>query len=184
MKDLADVYATGRRALKSLKKERSWLAWLAVGEAVAEGRREAMELVGTNRPIGAAYNKAFSEILRREKLGTEELPSATRNQLFDIIDHRGEIESWRSTLEPFERIKLNHPDTVLRHWKKTATARELLGLEEEKPKAEKKTSAKEEKASLLEELVLAQERITQLEARIEELEQELEFERAKSAQSA
>ena len=41
------------------------------------------------------------------------------SRLFECLAHRSEIEAWLATLPINLRIKLNHPEVVLRRWRKT-----------------------------------------------------------------
>jgi hypothetical protein len=42
---------------------------------------------------------------------------AARSRLLTCMEHRVEVEAWRATLEPGQRAKYNHPQTVLSRWK-------------------------------------------------------------------
>ena len=115
----ADAYQEAREALDRLGSARDWSDWAMVGADLAAGRAEAMRTANTNRPRGAKYNRAFGDVLKREQLGTDELDSATRNQLLKIEENKAEIEAWRERLEPTQRLKLNHPSAIWRHWQRT-----------------------------------------------------------------
>jgi hypothetical protein len=74
-----------------------------------------MREAGVNRPIGRRYNVVFAAWLK--KFGFENLDKGDRSRLFVVMDHLHEIETWRATLTPTERLRLNHPSAVLRKWK-------------------------------------------------------------------
>jgi hypothetical protein len=128
MRDRSNIYLRGRNALKRINDEKGFNGWMEVGEALDEARDEAMEklgLTGSNKPtrrLGLGYNKEFGAILIREKMDTQFLDSATRNQLFKIMANRPAIEAYRAKLDKDERGSLNHPSTILRHWKAHLTA--------------------------------------------------------------
>src|SRR5262249_7064386 len=117
----------------------------AVGEAIHYGRHLAMVEAGTNQPQGPRYQAIFAEWLIAE--GFEKIDKAARSRLFDCLEHRVEIETWRETLPLSDRLQLNHPNAVWRRWqnltiagKKTIPARpspvakfknEIVRLEDE-----------------------------------------------------
>ena len=70
---------------------------------------------GVNRPVGRRYNVVFAAWLK--KFGFENLDKADRSRLFAVMDHLHEIETWRATLMPTQRLRLNHPSAVFRRWK-------------------------------------------------------------------
>jgi hypothetical protein len=115
----ADAFREGREALARLSTERNWSDWQTVAAALAAGRTEAMGIARTNTPRGKTYNRAFGDVLKREQLGTDKLDSATRNQLLQIVENQSAIEEWRETLDPARRLRLNHPSSVWRNWKRT-----------------------------------------------------------------
>jgi len=114
-----DAFREGREALDRLNTGRDWSDWQKVGAALAAGRTEAMRSANTNRPKGKKYNQAFGDVLKREQLDTDRLDSASRNQLLRIAEKLPEIEAWRATLHPTQRLKLNHPSTIWRNWQRT-----------------------------------------------------------------
>ena len=70
---------------------------------------------GVNQPIGRRYNEAFGAWQR--EFGFENLDSGDRARLFEVMGHLAKIETWLATLTTSERLRLNHPTTVLRKWK-------------------------------------------------------------------
>ncbi|MCL2429912.1 MAG: hypothetical protein FWD12_11825 [Alphaproteobacteria bacterium] len=161
--DLERIVKAGQAAWKRLKSEKSWNDWMAVGEALMVGREEAMDDAGiplkSNRPPqGRVYNTAFGEWLRKNKL--DDMDKGDRSRLFEVMENRGAVEEWRKTLSPAERVKLNHPSTVLRNWK----AADALP-KTPKPKPEKEIDrAYDEVRRLQEELDRKNHHIEELEA--------------------
>jgi hypothetical protein len=144
-----------------LKKEKSWGDWTKVGEALLIGRDWAIHQAGSNRPEGKAYNMAFGEWMAKYKL--DDMDKGDRSRLFAVMDNLPMIEEWRKTLTLTERLKLNHPNSVLRKWKSA--------IEPERPKSGKPTLR--DSVIGLEEGNAAKEReIVDLRARIAELEEE------------
>ena len=79
------------------------------------GRHKAMIEAGVNQPIGRRYNEAFGAWQR--EFGFENLDKGDRARLFEVMGHLAKIEAWLATLTTSERLRLNHPTTVLRKWK-------------------------------------------------------------------
>jgi hypothetical protein len=120
----SNTYKRGRQCLRSLSSDKNWTYWLGVIDALAEARTEAFELSGTNEPVGAAYNRAFSGILEREKLQSNVIDSATRNHCLQIAANRASVEAWRATLPTNLRQTLNHPGAVFKRWKQATVVPE------------------------------------------------------------
>lgn len=109
------VSRLGTEAWKRLKKTKDYNDWLKVGEALTVGREWAMNQAQTNKPEGKAYNMAFSEWMMQYKLN--DMDKGDRSRLFQVMEALPMIEEWRRTLTLTERLKLNHPNAVLRKWK-------------------------------------------------------------------
>ena len=105
----------GMEALRRLRKETNWADWMKVGTALVAGRAWAMNAAGTNRPEGRGYNTGLGEWLKHFHLDT--IDGTTRAKLFQVMENRAAIETWRATLTLGERLKANHPATVLAKWK-------------------------------------------------------------------
>jgi hypothetical protein len=127
------------------RQRRGWDDWMAIGEALAVGRAEVMRKVGTNEPIGRRYEKAMAEWLVANSF--KEIDKGTRSRLLDCLEHRTEIEAWRSVLTGSERFRLNSPSAVFRKWR-AATA---IPDPDAKPKTSPFAKLKESIALLSEE---------------------------------
>jgi hypothetical protein len=104
----------GQEAWHRLGRDHTWENWRHVGAALLIGRSGAMREAGVNRPVGRRYNVVFAAWL--DKFGFENLDKADRSRLFAVMDHLPEIETWRATLTPAQRLRLNHPSAVFRKW--------------------------------------------------------------------
>lgn len=153
-KDLDRLGRAGQLAWGQLKKSKDWNLWLVVGEAMSTGRTMAMKGAGTNKPEGRGYNELFSQWLNRYKLN--EIDKVTRSHLLLVMENKIEIEEYRATLTLTERMRLNHPSTMLRHWRKATQV--------PKPKSAKPNSVEEELATCQDELAAAQAHARELEA--------------------
>jgi hypothetical protein len=105
----------GREAWERLKKDLTWEDWMMTGTALSIGRSDCLAQVHANDTNSKLYRNAFSEWLLAN--GFADMDKAIRSKLFDCMEHRAEIETWRATLGLTERIRLNHPIAVLRRWK-------------------------------------------------------------------
>jgi hypothetical protein len=154
------VARNGTAAWKRLKTGKSWTDWIQVGEAVLIGREWAMSQAGTNKPEGKGYNTVFSEWLAKYKL--DDMHNSDRSRLFSVMDNLPMIEEWRRTLTLTERMKLNHPNAVLRKWKSF--------IEPDKPKSGMPTlrdsvvDLSEENEALRVELASSKAHVAELEA--------------------
>jgi hypothetical protein len=83
----------------------------------------------------------MGQLLQAYKL--DGIDKGDRSRLMKMMDHRAEIEAWHRALPVSQRLKLNHPSTILRKWTKAT----------EPPKApteRKPTTLEKTEAALLE----------------------------------
>jgi hypothetical protein len=105
----------GQEAWSRLKKDPSWADWISVGKAHLKGRQAAMREACTNKPTGRRYNQIFGEWLTR--YGFDGIDSGDRRRLFEVMERLDGIETWLATLPTGNRLRLNHPTSVLRKWR-------------------------------------------------------------------
>jgi hypothetical protein len=110
---VSEIIRRGQEAMA--RKRRAWDDWLAIAEALQAGRADVMSSLHTNKPHGRRYENAMGEWLIAHSF--KEIDKGTRKRLLDCLEHKAEIEKWRSRLTDSERFAFNHPDTVLRKWK-------------------------------------------------------------------
>jgi hypothetical protein len=113
-----DAVRLGQEAWHRLRAHSTWQDWKKVGAAHVIGRTTAMRDGHVNKPKGRSYNAAF--LAWQKKFGFD-LDKGDRSRLYAVMDHLAEIEAWLATVKPAERLRLNHPNSVWRRWKK-ATA--------------------------------------------------------------
>jgi hypothetical protein len=157
------VSRQGAAAWKSLKREKNWNDWLKVGEALRIWREWALNQAQTNKPEGKAYNMAFGEKLREYKL--DDMDKGTRSRLFEVMDNLPMIEEWRRTLPLSERLKINHPNAVVRRWKAF-----MKPERREEEDGERKPTLRDSVVNLSEEVGDKDRGIAQLKEHIAELE--------------
>ena len=156
------VCRQGTLAWQRLKKDKNWTDWIKVGEAHMVGRDWAQRIAGTNRPQGKAYNMAFGEWLQKYKF--DDMDKGDRSRLFAVMDNLGQIEEWRMTLTLTERLKLNHPNAVLRKWKAH------MAPEARTESGEPKPTLRDSVVNLSEEVAAKDREIANLKTHIAELE--------------
>jgi hypothetical protein len=105
----------GQEAWLRHKEDATWNDWMAIGQALSIGREDAMAAAGTNAPVGSRYNVEFGNWLVRHKF--DDIDKGDRSRLFDVMANLPAIEEWRHALPQNQRLKFNHPNTVLRRWK-------------------------------------------------------------------
>ena len=162
--NLDRVGRAGTLAWRRLKKDRSYNDWKITGEAIVAGRQWAMHEAGTNIPVGSTYNRLMGDWLQRYRL--DDMDKGERARLVEMMDNIGAIEAWRTTLTLPQRMQLNHPNSVVRRWRKATTIPER----------------KEPKPSIRDSVVNLSEELGQAKARIAELEEELADARAQIAE--
>jgi hypothetical protein len=141
----------GQEAWVRLKKCKTWVDWLLVGETLLVGRAEAMRAAHSNKPQGRRYNEEIGDWLKTT--GLSDIHKSTRSRLFECLAHRKDIEAWLAALTTSERLKkLNHPEAVLRHWKSTIVKKPDDGKEKKPSQVERLTASliesEEERAEL------------------------------------
>jgi hypothetical protein len=144
----------GREAWDRLKIDLTWEDWMLTGEALKVGRSECFNAAQTNSVDDKRYRIEFNGWLKAN--GFDDMDSAARTRLFQCMDHRTEIEEWRATLPLKDRLKLNHPQSVIRKWKaatskeKTAQPPAKAGLRDENMRLQEALDAEQVKNRELE----------------------------------
>jgi hypothetical protein len=106
------IVELGRAAWARRKQGADWEDWKAVGAALLVGRQEAMRKAQTNKPTGKAYTTAFSNWLQINQF--DDLDKSDRAKLLSIMERLDEVEAYRASLSPAERMRWNHPNSVWR----------------------------------------------------------------------
>ena len=109
------IVQQGRAAWERLKKGRAnYDDWVLVGHALIEGRKVAMRNAGCS-PAGRGYSDAFGDWLLHNRL---DLKPSQRAKLLVVMGILPEVEQWRLTLTPTQRLRMNHPGVVLQNYRK------------------------------------------------------------------
>jgi hypothetical protein len=130
----------GQEAWRRHKDDATWHDWLAIGQALSIGRQDAMADAGTNQPIGSRYNTAFGDWLVRHRF--DDIDKGDRSRLFDVMDNLPAIEEWRATLPSTLRLRLNHPNSILRKWKAATVVKPPKEPKRRPPKAGRPVSGR------------------------------------------
>ncbi|WP_363348302.1 hypothetical protein [Methylocystis echinoides] len=109
-----NIVHSGREAWMRIQSGATWLDWLEVGEALEFGRRQVeaeIEKAGRGN-----RDHAFSEWLKTH--GFDKIDKATRSHLATCMANQDAIEEFRQNIGATKALRLNHPSTVLRAWKR------------------------------------------------------------------
>jgi hypothetical protein len=115
MTDLDDI-ALGRQAWQKISKATTFTAWKAIAIAVSIGRQHALRLASCNAPHGARYSRAFNAWL--DQNGFSSMPYGTRAACCKLADNMVGIEAWRASLPKAAQETQNHPEVIIRNWRK------------------------------------------------------------------
>jgi hypothetical protein len=88
----------------------SFKDWHAIGRAIRIGRRLCVKAAHSEKPQGRRYSDAMSAWLVQS--GFDENPEPTRREAVKLVEDIA-ISEWRDTLPEGERIRLNHPRSVI-----------------------------------------------------------------------
>jgi septal ring factor EnvC (AmiA/AmiB activator) len=116
--------AAGREAYEGLRKHEHFRSWLAIADALAAIREEAMELAHTNRPQGPPYRAAHKRIVETREQWVTTINSATQTHCYWLVDNLPAIMTWREALTFEQRDLWNHPSTIKRQFERMTKAKE------------------------------------------------------------
>jgi hypothetical protein len=136
------IVSDAQAAWARLNNFHTWADWVLVATALAAGRNETMHMAGTNKPSGPKFKREINRWLKEKNL--DAIDKTTRSRSIECFEHLADIEKWRATLSVSERLALNHPTTVLRHWKRKTVVPD--------PNAVKKVSIREKLNATIAEL--------------------------------
>jgi len=131
-----EVIRLGREAMQ--RQRRRFADWMLIAAAIDAGQTEIMRQLHLNKPHGGRYEKAMAAWLVAN--GFKEINKGTRWRTLECLRNRVEIETWLAGLTDGDRFKLNHPDTVLRKWKKKTNVPDPNKTQKISPKAKLKES--------------------------------------------
>jgi hypothetical protein len=81
------VIRAGRDAWEAINRSASFESYLAIGKALAEGRRHALKVSGANAPWGRNYSREFGEWMNRHGFAT--MPKSTRSVAIELHENAG-----------------------------------------------------------------------------------------------
>jgi hypothetical protein len=114
----SDLIKRGQAVLPRLECNLVWGAeWHDLILALGFGRDLATRTAGTNQPQGSKYTAVMGPWLRC--YGFDRIDPAERSRLLECYVNLDAINAWRSALPAKQQKKLNHPRTVLAHWKRS-----------------------------------------------------------------
>ncbi|SRR6266498_3051632 len=103
-----------KRIKGSSRQRQSYFDWAAVSVALELGEAHCRELAG-GMTKGGTYSRLIGTWLRLHDFN--DITPAVRSWLREIRNNQTPIDAWRNSLPLEQRIRLNHPRTILEHWK-------------------------------------------------------------------
>ena len=94
----------------------SFETWKSICLALAIGRELAFRKSGANAPHGTRYAKCFNAWIKENGFGN--MPFGIRASCLRLADHLEETEQWRNDLPGEARQAQNHPQVILRNWRR------------------------------------------------------------------
>jgi|SRR5579872_1769921 len=135
------IVSDAQAAWDRLNRFQDFDDWVLVASALAMGRDVVMHLAQTNKASGLKYKREINRWLRENKLDT--VDKTTRSRSIEFFAHLDDIKKWRATLTDTERRLLNHPTTILRHWKRKTSVSKPPDVKKVSPTAKLKASIAE-----------------------------------------
>jgi len=113
-----DAIEAGKAAwLRIQERSKSTFSdWLEIGRMLIAARALCMRRANCNSPYGPAYQRFMKEWI--EENGLQDIDNHERYASIVMVENLAEIEAWRSKLSDVEIRRCNHPNSVLRHWRK------------------------------------------------------------------
>lgn len=108
------IEAEAEAAAQRVRAGNDFGDWVKIAKGIAEGRRWAMHKAGQNNPVGARYNKAFSEWLQKRPWA--QWDKATHAHCLWLADNLPAIEEFRAKMAENVRVRSNHPTVMRRAW--------------------------------------------------------------------
>lgn len=96
-----------------------WDTWLAVGRGLEECQKLALERAHSNDMSSQRAKKEMAKLLDAEQLGC--INKSVRSVLLAVMRDLPAIAAWRDTLTSTERMRMNHPQAVMRRYKRATT---------------------------------------------------------------
>jgi hypothetical protein len=106
----------GRDAWESVTKAESFVAWKAIGAALAIGKTQALRVTGVNQAWGSRYSRVFGDWMKLH--GFDLMPKSMRSVAIEMHENISEIEKWRATLTDKQRRRLAGPLQNVRRWRR------------------------------------------------------------------
>jgi hypothetical protein len=90
--------------------ERTWEDWLKISNALQVGEKICAEAAGGHE--GGRYNRIYNAWLLQQ--GFNAIPQSVRSYLKTLREDRIGVEQYRMWLDDEKRLRLNHPEKVLK----------------------------------------------------------------------
>ncbi len=113
-----DTIEAGREAWdrirKSGRQRQNYRDWQQLSDAIEVGEFMATQIAG--KAEGGAYARLMQAWLKLN--GMDDIATSTRTYMRQVREHAAEIEAWRNSLLPEQKMKMNNPKTILEHFER------------------------------------------------------------------
>ena len=97
----------------------TWERWKMVRAGLVVLRNLAMRETGSNNTMSKRYRNRFHELLEQRAYRSEKMSDTTRKALLKCAELSPELDEWHDHLAEVRRLRLNHPERVLRAFRKS-----------------------------------------------------------------
>ena len=97
-----------------IQVRQTWAGWKTVGAGLVVLRNLAMRETGSNNIMSKRYKNRFHELLEQRAYRSESMSDTTRKALLKCAELSPELDEWYDHLDEDRRLRLNHPERVLR----------------------------------------------------------------------
>jgi hypothetical protein len=108
------------RIKSSSRQRQSYHDWRALNDAMEIGETVCQQIAGKDQ--GGAYNRLIGAWLKQNDM--DDLPTSTRTLMRHVRKHQTGIEAWRNELPPEQKMKMNHPRTIWKHYNERKAAQQ------------------------------------------------------------
>jgi hypothetical protein len=105
----------------------TWKRWKMVGAGMVVLRNLAMRETGSNNIMSKRYKNRFHELLEQRAYRSEKMNATTRKALLKCLELSPELDEWHDQLDEDRRLRLNHPERVLRAFRESQTHKPASG---------------------------------------------------------
>jgi hypothetical protein len=102
-----------------IQVRQTWARWKMVRAGLVVLRDLAMRETGSNNIMSKRYRNRFHELLEHRAYCSEKMNDTTRKALLKCAELSPELDEWHDNLDEDRRLRLNHPERVLRAFRES-----------------------------------------------------------------